>query len=71
MGSQCIKRLCKKKKYVNFNINNPDLNSENTLITIKNQNINNSCVSSKKNLSDYSDNTSTLQINKMSSWING
>jgi serine/threonine protein kinase len=63
MGSQCIKRLCKKKKYVNFNINNPDLNSENTLITIKNQNINNSCVSSKKNPSDYSDNTSTLQIN--------
>jgi len=63
MGSQCIKRLCKKKKYVNNNIKNPDLSCENTLITIKNQNLNNSCVNSNKNTSDSCDNNSQLQIN--------
>ncbi len=63
MGSQCIKRLCKKKKYVNNNIKNPDLSCENTLITIKDQNLNNSCVTSNKNTSDSCDNNSQLQIN--------
>lgn len=63
MGSQCIKRLCPKKKYVNYNINNPDLSCENTLISIKNQNTNDSCINSKKNISEHCENSNEIQIN--------